>query len=82
MTKRKRVLLLIGQIAEMFNVSVAKINYYINRGLIKSVSKSKAGYRQFDPDDVGDRLERIGRLKSAGKTIEEIEKILNRKRRR
>jgi len=76
--KDERPLVRIGQIAEMYDLTVSALNYYISLDLIRHVDTTSSGHRLFDLKLTGEALRRIRSLKQAGKTLDEIKQILRR----
>lgn len=54
-----------GELARLTGVSLRTIRFYDQKGLLKPVTHSEAGYRYYDRDCV-DRLQRILVLKYLG----------------
>lgn len=65
----------IGQVAKRSGLATATIRFYEQQGLIPAPSRSKAGYRYYEPGTVH-RLKFILRAKSLGFTLTEIREIL------
>lgn len=65
----------IGQVARRTGLSVATIRYYERLGLVPEVSRSSAGYRQFDGATIR-RLRFVRRARALGFTLEEIRALL------
>ena len=69
----------IGEVIEYAKLSRQVIHNYTQLELIYEAKRTPSGHRLYDKD-VFDRLERIKELKSKGKTLLEIKKILNRRK--
>lgn len=63
-----------GEIARLTGVSLRTIRFYDQKGLLKPVSHSEAGYRYYDRDSVG-KLQRILVLKYLGFSLQQIEEM-------
>ena len=66
----------IGEVMENSHLSRQVIHNYTQLDLIQEAKRTAAGHRLYD-ESVFMRLERIKRLKSEGKTLLEIRRILN-----
>ena len=66
----------VGEVMENSHLSRQVIHNYTQRELIREVKRTAAGHRLYD-ESVFDRLERIKELKTEGKTLLEIRRILN-----
>ena len=64
----------IGQISDMFKISISAIRYYDKEGLFPNI-KRKNGIRQFDDNDL-EALLVIECLKKSGMQIKEIKQFL------
>jgi len=67
--------LTIGGLATAAGVNIETIRYYERRGLLVAPARTRAGYRQYDADDVW-RLAFIRRAKALGFTLTEIGDLL------
>jgi MerR family copper efflux transcriptional regulator len=67
--------LLIGEIAARAGVSVPAVRLYERRGLMRRASRSKSGYRHYEPVDL-DILRTIALCQSFGCTLAEIRSLL------
>lgn len=65
----------IGQVAQMFNLSVPAIRYYDQQKLISNLKKSKSGVRQFTNENIA-TLKMIECLKNAGMPIKDIQEFM------
>ena len=65
----------IGKIANLAGVTVEAVRLYEKQGLIKSVSRSESGYRQFRPDAV-DMIKFLLNARSVGFTLKESGELL------
>ena len=63
-----------GEIAKLTGVSLRTIRFYDEKGVLKPVSHSEAGYRYYDRDSVG-RLQRILVLKYLGFYLQQIDEM-------
>ncbi len=68
----------IGEIARLSGLSVRRIRFYSDEGLLPPTARTESGYRVYSDDDVA-RLDLIGSLREAGVGLEAIGKILKRK---
>jgi DNA-binding transcriptional MerR regulator len=68
----------IGQLARRSGISVRRIRFYSDRGLLPPTARSDAGYRVYSLIDLA-RLELIRTLREAGVSLEAIRKMLSRK---
>jgi MerR family Zn(II)-responsive transcriptional regulator of zntA len=68
-------MLTIGKAAARVNVTPDTIRYYERERLIEPASKTKAGYRLYDTDQVR-RLQFIKHAQHCGFTLEEIRQLL------
>lgn len=64
-----------GEIAKLTGVSLRTIRFYDEKGLLKPVAYSEAGYRYYDRDSVG-KLQRILVLKYLGFSLQQIEEMM------
>lgn len=64
-----------GELARLTGVSLRTIRFYDQKGLLKPVTHSEAGYRYYDRDSV-DRLQRILVLKYLGFSLQQIEEMI------
>ena len=74
--KSIRKLFKIGEVMEYSGLSRQVIHYYTQLELIREAEWTKTGHRLYD-ENVFNRLERIKRLRSKGKTLLQIKKIVN-----
>ena len=65
----------IGQVAQMFNLSVPTIRYYDQQKLIPNLKKTKSGVRQFTYENIT-TLKMIECLKNAGMPIKDIQDFI------
>lgn len=65
----------IGQVAEMFNLSVSTLRYYDQEGLIPGLQKNAAGVRQFDQRNIN-AINIIECLKRSGMSIKDIKQLM------
>lgn len=68
----------IGEIARLSGLSVRRIRFYSDEGLLPPTARTESGYRVYSDEDVA-RLDLIGALRAAGVGLEAIGKILKRK---
>ena len=71
--------LTIGGLATAAGINIETIRYYERRGLLVAAARTRAGYRQYDADDVW-RLAFIRRAKDLGFTLTEIGDLLGTER--
>ena len=64
----------IGQVAEMFGLTVSTLRYYAKEGLFPDLERS-SGIRRFGDKEI-EALRIIGCLKSAGLEIKDIKKFM------
>lgn len=62
----------IGEVANMFNLSVPTLRYYDKENLIPNLQKTESGIRQFSQDNI-DAIQMIECLKKAGMPIKDIQ---------
>ncbi|APR81281.1 MerR-family transcriptional regulator [Minicystis rosea] len=65
----------IGEVAARAGVRIDTVRFYEREGLLRAVSRSRSGYRQFPPDAV----ERIGFIRQAqaiGFRLDEVREVL------
>ncbi|MGN1272479.1 MAG: MerR family transcriptional regulator [Lactobacillus sp.] len=62
----------IGEVANMFNLSVPTLRYYDKENLIPNLQKTESGIRQFSPENLG-AIQMIECLKKAGMPIKDIQ---------
>jgi DNA-binding transcriptional MerR regulator len=67
--------LFIGQIAVQSGLPIKTIRYYDDLGLLKSLGRTKGGFRQFSPE-VFNRLAFIKRAQNLGLCLQEIGEFL------
>ncbi|CAM5220081.1 Cu(I)-responsive transcriptional regulator OS=Castellaniella defragrans OX=75697 GN=HNR28_002363 PE=4 SV=1 [Castellaniella defragrans] len=68
----------IGKLSKLANVSTDTIRFYENENLLKSASRTAAGYRLYGADAVR-RLEFIKHAQHCGMTLSEIRQLLELK---
>jgi Hg(II)-responsive transcriptional regulator len=74
-TKQRDPRLRIGDVAAKAGVNVETLRYYERRGILRSPTRSSAGYREYPSDTV--RLIRfIKRAQELGFTLDEIEELI------
>ncbi len=71
-TKEKEKTYSIGQVAQMFDLSIPTLRYYDQEHLIPHLHKTNSGIRRFTQDNI-DAVRVIECLKSAGMPIKEIQ---------
>lgn len=69
----------IGELARLSGVSVRRIRFYADRGLLPPATRTLAGYRVFTDLDVA-KLHLIGALRAAGTGLATISQILAKRR--
>jgi len=69
----------IGEVMERSNLSRQVIHNYTQLGLINEAKRTLSGHRLYSKEAF-DRLVKIKRLKAEGRTLLEIKKMLNSKR--
>lgn len=67
--------LTIGELATRAGVNIQTVRYYERRGLMPKPARTRAGYRQYQPD-AADRLRFIRRAQGLGFSLEEIAELL------
>jgi DNA-binding transcriptional MerR regulator len=67
----------VGQVAELFGVTVRTLHHYDEIGLVRPVGRSPAGYRLYTEGDV-DRLRHVVVYRRLGLGLGEITEILDR----
>jgi DNA-binding transcriptional MerR regulator len=67
--------LTIGAVARLAGVTVRTLHHYDEIGLLRSSSRSDAGYRRYDDDDL-ERLQRILFYRELGFALEEIRDVM------
>jgi DNA-binding transcriptional MerR regulator len=68
----------IGEISELSGVSVRRIRFYSDKGLLPPMARTSKGYRVYSEADLA-RLDLIRALREAGVSMEAIRKILSRR---
>ncbi|MFC4174144.1 MerR family transcriptional regulator [Microvirga sp. GCM10011540] len=68
----------IGEIARLSGLSVRRIRFYSDEGLLPPKARTESGYRVYSDEDLA-RLDLIGALREVGVGLETIGKILKRK---
>lgn len=68
----------IGELSRLSGVSVRRIRFYSDQGLLPPTRRTSAGYRVYTAADVA-RLDLIRALRGAGASIESIRKTLSRR---
>jgi DNA-binding transcriptional MerR regulator len=68
----------IGEIARLSGLSVRRIRFYSDEGLLPPTARTESGYRVYSDEDLA-RLDLIGSLREAGVGLKAIGKILMRK---
>ncbi|HEV2268407.1 MAG TPA: MerR family transcriptional regulator [Steroidobacteraceae bacterium] len=68
----------IGELARLSGVSVRRIRFYSDKGLLQPMSRTRGGYRVYTVADVA-RLDLIRALRAAGASIASIRKTLSRR---
>lgn len=68
----------IGELSRLSGVSVRRIRFYSDKGLLPPMSRTRSGYRVYTAADVA-RLDLIRALRGAGASIESIRKTLSRR---
>lgn len=66
----------IGEVAKLKNLSVSKLRYYDNHGLIPSLKRSSSGLRVFDENTL-EALNVIECLKNSGMKLKEIKQFMD-----
>ncbi len=66
----------IGEVMENSHLSRQVIHNYTQLGLIQEVKRTPAGHRLYDESVFG-TLEKVKELKAEGKTLLQIQKLLN-----
>jgi DNA-binding transcriptional MerR regulator len=69
----------IGEVIEYSGLSRQVIHNYTLLALISEAKRTPSGHRLYG-EDVFPRIEKIKKLKAAGKTLLEVKKILNGKK--
>jgi Hg(II)-responsive transcriptional regulator len=65
----------IGELARSTGVNVETVRYYERRGLLAPPSRTRAGYRRFDPE-AARQVRFIKRAQGLGFTLKEIQDLL------
>src|SRR5581483_10082431 len=68
----------IGELSELSGLTVRRIRFYSDKGLLPPTARSANGYRVYSEDDLA-RLDLIRALRDAGVSLEAIRKILSRR---
>ena len=68
-------MLTIGAVARSAGVGVQTLRYYERRGLLSKALRTRAGYRQYRPDEIR-RVHFIRRAQTLGFTLDEIRELL------
>ncbi len=68
----------IGEIARVSGLSVRRIRFYSDEGLLPPMARTESGYRVYSDEDLA-RLDLIQALREAGISLDAIGKILKRK---
>lgn len=66
----------IKQVADLAGVTVRALHHYDRMGLLKAASRSRSGYRLYDPADL-QKLQQIMFFRELGFSLGEIREILN-----
>jgi DNA-binding transcriptional MerR regulator len=67
----------IGEISDLSGVSVRRIRFYSDKGLLPPMARTSNGYRVYSESDLA-RLDLIRALRDAGVSLKSIQKILSR----
>lgn len=67
--------LTIGKLADVAGVPVDTVRFYERAGLLKKATRTRSGYRLFDPNEAT-RLRFIRRAKALGFSLEDIAELL------
>lgn len=65
----------IGQLAKATGVTVEALRFYEKQGLVNTLARTDAGYRQYSPETVR-RVKFIQHAKEAGFTLNDIAQLL------
>ena len=65
----------IGQISRVTGLSIDTIRFYEKQSLVPAPSRTAAGYRRYEEDDV-ERFRLIGRAQKLGFSLQEIKELL------
>lgn len=68
-------LITVDEVAKLFDLSVASVNYYTNIGLINVLEKKK-NRRLYDKEDVSRRISKARAMMNMGYTIRLIQREL------
>ena len=68
----------IGELSRLSGVTVRRIRFYSDKGLLQPTGRTRAGYRVYTVADVA-RLDLIRALRGAGASIESIRRTLSRR---
>ena len=66
---------MISDLASITGLSRHTLNFYLKLGLIKESGRTESNYRFFD-QDVVDRLQDIIRLRQTGRSLKQIQALL------
>lgn len=67
-------LMTIGQVAQATGVTTPTLRYYEEEGILSPTTRSRAGYRLYDPQAV-ERLQFIRAAQAVGFTLDDIRKL-------
>lgn len=68
----------IGELSALSGVTVRRIRFYSDKGLLPPAARTAAAYRVFSEADLA-RLDLIRALREAGLSLETIRKVLSRR---
>lgn len=66
----------IGEASKLTNLSISKLRYYDEHGLIPSLKRTSSGLRKFDENSL-DAIRMIECLKSSGMQLKEIKQFMD-----
>ena len=66
----------IGDVSNLTGLSISKLRYYDEHGLIPNIKRSKSGLRKFSKDNL-EALNLIECLKNSGMQLNEIKQFMN-----